>query len=75
MKFEERLADLEGIVEKLEGEDLSLEDALALFEKGVALVRNLTKQLDQVERRLEVLVRTSDGGVETRIVEEPERED
>ncbi len=75
MKFEERLADLEGIVEKLEGEDLSLEDALALFEKGVALVRNLTKQLDQVERRLEVLVRTSDGGVETRVVEEPERED
>lgn len=75
MKFEERLADLDSIVEKLEGEELPLEDALALFEKGVALVRNLTKQLDQVERRLEVLVRTGDGGIETRVIEEPERED
>lgn len=75
MKFEERLADLEGIVEKIEGEELPLEDALELFEKGVALVRDLTKQLDDVERRLEVLVRTDDGGLETRAADGSERED
>lgn len=75
MKFEERLADLEGIVEKLEGEELPLEDALALFEKGVALVRDLTRQLDDVEQRLEVLGRSEDGILETRAASEPERED
>jgi exodeoxyribonuclease VII small subunit len=75
MKFEERLSDLEGIIEKLEGEDLPLEDALALFERGVGLVRELTRQLDDVERRLEVLVRTDEGELELRSAEEPERED
>ena len=74
MKFEERLADLEGIVEKIEGEELPLEDALELFEKGVALVRDLTKQLDDVERRLEVLIRTDEGGLETRAADGLERE-
>jgi exodeoxyribonuclease VII small subunit len=75
MKFEERLRDLEGIVEKLEGTELPLEEALGLFEKGVGLVRELTQQLDEVERKLEVLVRTATGEVELRDLEEPKRED
>ncbi len=75
MKFEERLGDLEAIVAKLEGSELPLEEALALFEKGVGLVRELSKQLDEVERRLEVLVRGVEGGVELQELEEPKRED
>ncbi len=75
MKFEERLGDLEAIVEKLEGSDRPLEEALALFEKGVGLVRDLSKQLDDVERRLEVLVRGAEGEVELHELEEPKRED
>lgn len=75
MKFEERLNDLEGIVAKLESADLPLEEALALFEKGIGLVRDLTRQLDDVERRLEALVRSEDGELQLRPLEEPERED
>jgi len=75
MKFEERLRDLEGIVEKLEAAELPLEEALGLFERGIGLVRELTQQLDQVERKLEVLVRTATGGVELKDLEEPKRED
>jgi exodeoxyribonuclease VII small subunit len=75
MKFEERLNDLESIVAKLEGAELPLEDALALFEKGIGLVRALTAQLDEVEKKLEVLTRNAAGDPELREMEEPKRGD
>jgi exodeoxyribonuclease VII small subunit len=75
MKFEERLNDLESIVAKLEGAELPLEDALALFEKGIGLVRALTAQLDEVERKLEVLTRNATGDPELREMEESKRGD
>lgn len=75
MKFEEGLGDLEGIVERLESADLPLEEALALFEKGIGLVRTLGKQLDEVEKKLEVLARNAAGEPETHAMEEPSRED
>lgn len=75
MKFEERLGDLEGIVEKLEGAELPLEEALALFEKGIGLVRALSAQLDEIEKRLEVLTRNAAGESELRAMEDPKRGD
>lgn len=72
MKFEEKLSELERVVEKLERGDLPLEDALALFERGVGLTRELATQLDEVERKLEVLVRGADGSLETREAQEAE---
>lgn len=75
MKFEERLSDLEGIVEKLESVDLPLEEALALFEKGIGLVRELSTHLEEVERKLEVLTRDAAGEAELREMEEPKRDD
>jgi exodeoxyribonuclease VII small subunit len=74
MKFEERLCDLEAIVQKLEGSELPLEDALALFEKGIGLVRELSAHLEEVERKLEVLTRNAAGDVELREMEEPKRD-
>ena len=75
MKFEEALGDLEGIVDRLEAAELPLEEALGLFEKGIALVRELSKQLEDVERKLEVLTRSAAGNIELRQMEEPKRED
>jgi exodeoxyribonuclease VII small subunit len=74
MKFDERLSDLEGIVQKLEGSDLPLEEALALFEKGIGLVRELSAHLEGVERKLEVLTRNAAGDVALREMEEPKRD-
>lgn len=74
MKFEEKLAELELVVESLERGDLPLEEALALFERGVGLTRELSRQLDDVERKLEVLVRGADGALETREVRDEEGE-
>ncbi|MBI2962534.1 MAG: exodeoxyribonuclease VII small subunit [Deltaproteobacteria bacterium] len=75
MKFEDGMSDLEGIVERLETAELPLEDALALFEKGIGLVRELSKQLDEVERKLEALTRGAGGEAQLREMEEPKRED
>ena len=55
--FEAALERLETIVDRLEQGDLELEQALAAFEEGVALTRRCAGQLEDAERRIEVLVR------------------
>src|SRR5262245_19545829 len=62
--FEEVLSRLQGVVDKLEGGELSLEDALAVFEQGVTLSRVGAQKLDEAERRIEVLL--GGEGSETR---------
>jgi exodeoxyribonuclease VII small subunit len=57
LPFERALERLEAIVARLEQGDLALEEALAVFEEGVALSRRCAAQLDAAERRVEVLVR------------------
>ena len=54
--FEENLQDLEAIVTKLETGDVALEDAIAEFQKGMALSKDLQK-IDQLTARLEVFIK------------------
>ena len=58
--FEENLQDLEAIVTKLETGDVALEDAIAEFQKGMALSKNLQKTLEDAEKTL-VKVMQADG--------------
>lgn len=58
--FEENLQDLEAIVTKLETGDVVLEDAIAEFQKGMALSKNLQKTLEDAEKTL-VKVMQADG--------------
>ena len=53
--FEAALAELDAIVKKLEEGDLTLENSLSLYERGVALSRYCHAQLENVERRIELL--------------------
>src|SRR5947207_2530722 len=55
LNFEQALADLEGIVRALEDGQLGLEEALARYEQGVALLRQCHGQLRQVEQRILML--------------------
>jgi exodeoxyribonuclease VII small subunit len=55
--FEESLSALEKIVGQLESGDLPLERALALFEEGVVLARQCQSQLEEAERKVELLLR------------------
>ena len=60
-KFESALEELEQVVEQLESGELSLEDSLSAFEKGVGLVRFCNQKLNEVEKRIEMLVKDKEG--------------
>ena len=55
--FEKALARLETIVAEMEGGKLSLEDMMQRFEEGQGLVKVCASKLNQVERRIEILVK------------------
>ena len=55
--FEESLASLEAIVDKLERGELPLEQALSLFQDGVDLAARCQRQLEEVQRKVEILTR------------------
>lgn len=59
--FESALKSLEDIVVQLEGGDLTLDRALDLFEEGVKISRFCSLKLDEAERKVEVLTKTTDG--------------
>ena len=59
--FEAALAELEGLVEAMESGEMGLEEMVAAFEKGQALVKNCTDRLNEVERRIEVIKKKADG--------------
>ena len=61
--FETSLAELEKIVSKLEDGDLPLEQSLELFEKGRKLSRECRERLTNAERRIEILMKDSDGNL------------
>ena len=63
-RFESALEELEQIVEQLESGELSLEDSLSAFEKGVGLVRFCNQKLNEVEKKIEMLVRDKEGKLE-----------
>jgi exodeoxyribonuclease VII small subunit len=73
-KFESALEDLEQVVEQLESGELSLEDSLAAFEKGVGLVKFCNQKLNEVEKKIELLVKDKEGKLQLKAFEElPER--
>lgn len=71
--FEKSLARLEEVVRRLESPQLSLDDAMKLFEEGVALSRECQKQLEDAEGRVEILLRKADGKLAAEPFD-PERE-
>ena len=74
-KFETALEELEQVVEQLESGDLSLEDSLAAFEKGVGLVKFCNQKLTEVEKRVELLVKDKEGKLQLKPFESAAEED
>jgi len=56
MRFSDALAELESIVSALEGGQLDLEDSLARYERGVALLRACQTRLAEAEQRVTMLM-------------------
>lgn len=60
-RFEDQLARLEEIVNRLEDESVGLEEALGLFENGMDLARHCRARLEEVEQRVTQLLETENG--------------
>ena len=58
--FETALSELESLVEKMEAGDLSLEDSLAAFERGVKLTRHCQSSLKAAELKVKLLTESGD---------------
>lgn len=63
MKFEEAMKKLEEIVERLEGGNMPLEESVEMFEKGIELSKYCSKKLDEVERRITVILQDNNGKI------------
>ena len=66
LSFEAGMKELEAIVARLEQGNLPLEESLQSFETGVAVLRVLHTRLEEVEKRVEVLMRDADGVLRVR---------
>ena len=56
VSFEDSMKKLEEVVGRLEGEEVSLEESLKLFEQGVKLMRFCHLRLSEVEEKVQTLV-------------------
>ena len=59
--FEAAIEELESLVEEMEQGDISLEDSLKKFERGIELTRTCQKALQEAEQKVQILVEKKQG--------------
>ena len=62
--FEERLERLEELGDEIRKNDIPLDDAIKAFEEGIKLARDLEKDLEKIESRIEILMNGAEAGPE-----------
>jgi len=67
--FEEKLNRLEIISEEMKDEGLPIDKSMQMFEEGIKIAKALQKELDKMERRVEVLVNQPDTPEEKPVLE------
>lgn len=73
-EFEQSFQQLESIVRRLEGEELPLDESLQLFEEGIRLSRFCHQRLEEVEKKIELILADAKGNPRVEPFE-PEDED
>ena len=73
--FESAREEIEQVVEQIESGELSLEESLAAYEKGVGLVKFCYQKLNEVEKRIEFLVKDKEGKLQLKVLENLPAED
>jgi exodeoxyribonuclease VII small subunit len=71
-EFEKAFQQLEKIVQRLEAEELPLDESLQLFEEGIRLSRFCHQRLEEVEKKIELILADAKGEPRTEAFEEPE---
>jgi len=62
--FEERLERLEELGDEIKKNDIPLDEAIKAFEEGIKLARNLEKDLEKIESRIEILMNGAEAGTD-----------
>ena len=70
LSFEEAFKELEDAVHRLEGGGLTLDESIALFERGMTLAQHCGQKLDDADLKVSQLVPSDEGGYETMPFEE-----
>ena len=73
--FEKAFKELETIVQRLEGEELPLDESLRLFEQGISLSRFCHQRLSEVEKKIELILADAKGQPRTEPFEIEEETD
>ena len=68
--FEEAINELEEIVDKLEKGELSLDESIELFQRGMELSKYCSGKLDDVEKKISVLIEDDKGNITEKPLEE-----
>ncbi|HOQ38025.1 MAG TPA: exodeoxyribonuclease VII small subunit [Acetivibrio sp.] len=61
INFEESLRELEEIVRQLERGEYSLDESIKAFQRGMTLSRDLSKVLDDMEKKISILIESESG--------------
>ena len=61
--FEQSITELEEIVSKLEGGNVTLDESLTLFEQGIKLSKSCNEMLDEAEKKVSILMTNEDGEI------------
>jgi exodeoxyribonuclease VII small subunit len=67
--FEQRMAELEAVVERLEQGELPLDEAVRLFEQGMHLSESCKKELNEAEGRIQVLIERAGGKMQAQALD------
>ena len=71
LNFEKSLADLEALVERMEGGEMSLEESLQAFEQGVRLTQQCQRALAEAQQRVQLLTQQN-GEARLEALDEPD---
>lgn len=71
-EFEKAFQNLEKIVQRLEGEEMPLDESLQLFEEGIRLSRFCHQRLEEVEKKIELILADAKGQPVTEPFEDEE---
>ncbi len=74
-KYEDAMQRLEDIVEDLESGEMSLEKSMKAFEEGMKLVGFCSKKLEEVEKKVTLLVKESEGQFVQQTFEAEDKDD
>ncbi|MCX7747505.1 MAG: exodeoxyribonuclease VII small subunit [Clostridia bacterium] len=61
--FESAMSELEKIVARLESGELTLDESIEVFQKGISLSNFCSKRLDEIEKKISILIEDGNGNI------------